>query len=288
MKLAEKFGVEPLNSAEEFRPYRCGRLRGICVAGYESLDLTTIPWEDLKVRRVENHYLAKSSRTRCVVQLEFSPPGQPPRVIYAKRVLVKDLRKRLGCVFVPSKARHEWKAGYQLLAMGIGTARPVVCAELCRGPWLLANFLVTEEIAGARAFDLELGRLGTAPERLGLLGQLAAWLWQAHHRGFYHDDCSAQHVFLAPRDSQAPEKGRQFWFIDLDNGRFHRRTVPWRRRVKNLFQVLRSISSKAASRIERLHFLESYLKASGESKRLRDAVGMMRRIAKTKEAEINL
>jgi len=285
----EQKGSERGSSAPaKVLPYHCGRLRGVCVEGYESLDLTTRPWEDLKARRVENHYLAKSSRTRCVVRLEYTPPGQPPRGIYAKRVLVRDWRKRFGCLFVPSKARHEWKAGYRLPAMGIATARPVVCAELWEGFWLVANFLVTEEIAGARAFDLELVQLRTLRERRALWKHFAEWLWQVHRRGFYHDDCSAQHIFVGPCDPAAPDARPPLAFIDLDNSRFYRGAVAWRRRVKNLFQVLRSISPKVASRVDRYHFVRCYLDASGETRRLREAVGRMRRLARAKQAEIHL
>ena len=276
------------NGHEEFAAYRCGRLRGICVRGYEAFDLTAIPWDEIRAGSDTNHRLAKSSRTRCVVRLEFAPPGQPPRGVYAKRVLPRDLRKRLGRLFVPSKARHEWDAGYRLPAMGLATARPVICAELWQGPWLRADYLVTEEIADARPLRAEIEYLRSADQRRELLSQFAEWLWQVHRRGFYHDDCSTQHVFLGPASHSSPKSRRRFAFIDLDNCCFHRTTVPWSRRAKNLFQLLRSLPARCASRTDRLHFVCSYLDASGEPHKLRQAVVAMRRLARSKDTSIHL
>jgi len=287
MQLGRRDHDVPTSDREEFVAYQCGPLRGICVRGYEVLDLTAIPWDDLKASSDPNHELTKSSRTRRVVRLEFAPSGQPPRVVYAKRVLVADWRKRIGRLFAPSKARREWTAGYRLMDMGLATARPVVCAELWQGPWLRANFLVTEEIADARPLRAELEYLGSGRERRHVLGQVGEWLWQVHCRGFYHDDCSTQHIFVRPT-SLAPVEGRQqFWFIDLDNCRFHRATVPWRRRIKNLFQLLRSIPPRRLSRTDRLRFLQAYLNVSGEAHRLRRAIARMRRLARAKKADIS-
>jgi tRNA A-37 threonylcarbamoyl transferase component Bud32 len=282
MKLFRRRSNLPTDSSDEFVAYSCGSLRGICLKGYEAFDLMKIPWAELKTRPGPNHHLAKSSRTRRVVRTEFAPAGGAPRALYVKRVLIRDLRKRLGCLFNPSKAHREWTAAYRLLAMGLATARPVVCAEQWQGPWLRANYLVTEEIANGRPVRLELEHVRAARERRDLLGQLAEWLWQVHRRGFYHDDCSAQHVFVGPQTA------RQFYFIDLDNCRFHRATVAWGRRVKNLFQLLRSIPPRWASRTDRFHLIQTYLRISGESRRLRRAVIRMRRLARLKRTSIYL
>ncbi|MCX8036932.1 MAG: lipopolysaccharide kinase InaA family protein [Candidatus Sumerlaeia bacterium] len=265
-------------------PYRCGRLRGLCVPEYRSFDLTVIPWNDLRTRSDPMHQLVKASRTRCVVRLNYTPEGQPTRVVYAKRVLVRDLRKRLGSLFTPSKAKHEWQAAHRLLALGIETARPVVCAELRTGPWHYANFLVTEALADARPLAKDLQDLGGGEARVGRLVQLAGWLWTVHRRGFYHDDCSAQHVFVRTELPSRPT----FAFIDLDNCRFHRATVPWSRRVKNLFQLLRSLPASSASRAERECFVRAYLESSGEMNRYDAAVAALHRLACAKESEIHL
>lgn len=278
----------PQDHPEPFVAYRCGPLRGLCVSGYETFDLAGIPWDKLKGRADPTHRLTKSSRTRRVVRLEFAPPGRPPRAVYAKRALVSNLRKRLGNLLTRSKARHEWAAGHRLLAMGLATARPVICAEWRQGPWVRANYLVTEEIADARAVRLELEHLHSTRARSELLGQLGEWLWQVHRLGFYHDDCSAQHVFVGPPDTARPEPRRRFSFIDLDGCRFHRATVPWGRRVKNLFQLLRSIPPRWASQADRLHLVRAYLTASGELWALDRALAQMRRLAQTKETSIHL
>ncbi len=265
-------------------PYRCGRLRGFCVPEYRSFDLTVIPWNDLRTRSDSRYHLMKASRTRCVVRLTYAPEGRPTQMVYAKRVLVRDLRKRLGSLFTPSKAKHEWHAAHRLFALGIETARPVVCAELRAGPWHYANFLVTEELANARPLAKDLQELAGGEARVRRLVQLAGWLWTVHRRGFYHDDCSAQHVFVRTNLSAGPT----FAFIDLDNCRFHRATVPWPRRVKNLFQLLRSLPVSSASRAERERFVRAYLDASGEIKRYEAAVAALHRLARAKEAEIHL
>jgi len=276
------------DSPETFVAYRCGPFRGLCVSGYETFDLAGIPWDKLKGYSDERHHLTKSSRTRLVVRLEFTPPGRPPRAVYAKRALVSNLRKRLGNLLTRSKARHEWAAGHRLLAMGLATARPVICAERRQGPWVRASYLVTEEIADARPVRLELEHLHSTRAQGELLGRLGEWLWQVHRRGFYHDDCSAQHVFVGPLDASHHGRQRQFWFIDLDGCRFHRATVPWGRRVKNLFQLLRSIPPRWASQADRLHLVRAYLTASGELAALDRALTQMRRLAQAKETSIHL
>lgn len=278
----------PVPALPTSREYRRGELRGACVEGYETFDLSAIPWDTIKRNPDPDYELAKSSRTRRVVRTEFTPTGGSPRVVYAKRVLVLDWSKRVGDLFMRSKARHEWEAGRRLLSMGIATARPVVCAELWRGRWSQANYLVTEAIDGAQPVRQELEPLGSTGDVRGLLADLAQWLWWVHGKGFYHDDCSSEHVFVGPAGDAPDEKTRKFCFIDLDNCRFHRATVPWRRRVRNLFQLLRSIPPRWASRTERLRFLWAYLKASGETHRLRRAVGAMRRIARGKGASTHL
>ena len=267
--------------------YRCGQLRGLCLSGYGAFDLLAIPWSTLTTNPGPNRQLTKASRTRRVVRVEFEPHGRRPRILYVKRVLIRDLRKRLGNLFVRSKARREWTAGYRLAAMGVATARPVIYAEMREGPWLRANYLVTEEISDARPVRLELEHSHSDRARRDLLSRLGEWLWRVHRLGFYHDDCSAQHVFVGPLGA-AHKDQRRFAFIDLDNCRFHRATVPWTRRVKNLFQLLRSIPPHWASPTERLHFVRSYLEASGEREAQDRAVAQMRRLARSKRTSIHL
>ncbi len=156
--------------------------------------------------------------------------------------------------------------------------------KLRAGPWHYANFLVTEELAGARPLAMDVQNLAAGPTRSERLAQLARWLWTVHRRGFYHDDCSAQHVFVG---TDSPT-GLTFAFIDLDNCRFHRATVPWSRRVKNLFQLLRSLPAPCASRAERERFVRVYLECSGETSRYNAAVSLLHRLARDKESEIHL
>lgn len=274
--------------ADSIVAYRRGALRGLCVADYESLDLTAIPWDNLKNADDPRHELAKSSRTRRVVRFDFIARDGRPRAVYAKRTAIRDWRKRLGCLFVRSKARREWDSGHRLLAMGFATARPVVYAEKWQGPWLEASYLVTEEIVGARPLRLELEQIASAAERRALLEQLADWLWRAHRQGFYHDDFSAQHVFVGRERASTEHQQPVFWIIDLDNCRFFRRAVPWRRRVVNLFQILRSIPSSRLGPTDRLRFVEFYLQISGESHRLASAIARMRRLAEAKQADVYL
>ena len=298
-----------------FVPYRRGALRGVCLEGYQGLDLVAIPWDQLRHRSDPNHELAKASRTRRVVRLEYAPDGQAPRGVYVKRVLVRSWRKRLGCLFVPSKARHEWRAGHRLQALGFATPQPVLFAERWAGLWLRANYLATEELDGAASLRQALEGAATRDERRVLLGGLARWLWEVHAQGFYHDDCSTQHVFVgAPaepgrngvvgwavslststaeaagvgQESRQPNRLSHFWFIDLDNCRFHWRAVPWHRRVKNLFQLLRSIPPRGAGRTDRLFFLQTYLAAAGAPERLRRTVGGIARLARRKRANVHL
>jgi hypothetical protein len=297
------------NGRPPFVDYRCGQLRGVCLDGFEGFDLAAIPWDEIKVRPDLAHQLAKTSRTRRVVRVEFAPPRAGARGFFVKRVLIRSWRKRLGCLVAASKAKQEWEAGFRLLSLGFATPRPVIFAEHWRGPWLAANYIATEEIRGAVALRHEIERVrGDGQGRRRLFEQLAHWLWGAHRSGFYHDDCSTQHIFVARPPDGAAERGerrdptvkegsagvapaegeRLFWFIDLDNCRFYGKPIPWRRRVKNLFQLLRSIPPRWATRTDRLRFIRAYLEAAGDEGFLRAAVEGMHHLAVAKNANIHL
>ena len=255
MQPKEIFPLDPLRLLK--KPYCSGLLTGECVKGFEHLDINSIPFDELAHKGIDQPFnLLKSTKSRCTVSFEFTTNGLT-RVVYVKRYKVLRPLRRIGYLFVPSKSTREWKLGYSLIKRGIHTPLPVVRAEFKKGPFVIENYLVTLGIEPYQPVPDYLVQLENGEERNSFLASIALFVRSVHQAGFYHDDLGAHHIFCLPG-----QKGEMhFALIDLDNGRLLR-SVPYRCRVKNLFQIFRSLDESSLSKEERMRFLKNYLEAA--------------------------
>jgi hypothetical protein len=130
----------------------------------------------------------------------------------------------------------------------------VIVAERRAGGIVQESFLVTEAIAAEstlrdhlRGVVLERGEDPTP-----LIAPLATFIHELHGAKFYHDDLSADHIWVRTENGVP-----RFGLIDLDQSRF-RLWLTERHRRMNLFQVLRSTQVKLLNREARLKLLEVF------------------------------
>lgn len=234
-------------------PINRNSVKGLCLRGFEHLDVTSIPFDEPAEENQELFKLMKSTKSRCTVCFDFTTNGNTYR-IYVKRYRTWRWSRKLGYLFVPSKAMREWNLGHALLEKGFKTPIPVVAADLKSGPLVKENFLATLSIAPFRSAAEYLSDSQDPQIRKEFLEAMADYVFSFHDSGFYHDDLSAHHIFLHPE-----RKPYEFALIDLDNS-FFRKTIGKRLRIKNMFQILRSLP-ETVSPDERIFFLEKYFRA---------------------------
>lgn len=232
----------PLPQILPYRDAHDPSIRGWAVAGYGHISLASLPWHLKEDETRDGVRGVKASSTRRVLAFEEDVFGERPVRLYAKRNLSRSLAKSLSYRLHRSKGRREWEVGWTLLRRGFLTGRPIVVAERRHWGLVAESHLVTEAIAADRTLLDHLRLLvrerGVNPDPL--FAPLGAFLRSLHGAGFYHDDLSAEHVWIRDGD---PEP--QFGLIDLDQCRFTRLT---RSRVTmNLFQLLRSIPKRLLS-----------------------------------------
>lgn len=251
--------------------------RGEAIRDYRRFPFAGLPWS--WIRHEEQSALGavcvKSSSSRCVyrVDLEEFSGGTWKGTAYAKRYLANSWRRKLGVRLTGTKASHEFRLGIELVGRGISTPKPLAWAvhfgryATCFNdrPIRLppANYLLTLEWPnGGSVRDWMKRHPGS---QAGILAELAGFLAEAHRLGFYHDDCSAEHLLIRQADPALPGRGGfEFCFIDVDNGSLAPGPIAERQRNSNLFQILRSIPIKLVPPRQRLGFLEAYLDAAGE------------------------
>ena len=256
-------------------PYKYGSLNGYCVKGYENLNIPSIPFDDLKNNPTEPFELMKSTKSRCTVRFDFICNGRKNR-IYVKRYKTWRRLRRIGYLFVKSKARREWLLGFELLNRGINTPLPLVMAEKKNKQFVTENYLVTMSLEPMRPVAEILSEMTDPKQKMDFVRKTAQFIRTVHEQGFYHDDFSLFHVFYDPENPSA-----DFALIDLDNGRLFKKVSNYRR-IKNLFQVFRSVNEKAMSLDQRIKFLETYLGRPPE-KRILERINSMalRKIGQT-------
>ncbi|GAB4311316.1 MAG: hypothetical protein Kow0059_01290 [Candidatus Sumerlaeia bacterium] len=205
--------------------------------------------------------LVKRSHTRRVLRGAWTPPGSPtPIQIYLKRYKIRTPLKALIALVVPPKGPREFQRLAAARARGIPCPRPLLWAVMRRGGLpafsCLAVESLGEDVEPLRSFLEQCGAGGRA-ERLEAA---ARFLRAAHDRGFYHDDCSAEHIVVNSRlwrerraagsngagDGPDALRSGLFAFLDVDNARLGRAAVGDADRLKNIAQVWRSFGRKSA------------------------------------------
>src|SRR5262249_1881025 len=134
---------------------------------------------------------------------------------------------------------EEFDLGWQLMAKGIKTPRPVWLAEETSKVGRF-SLLATEALPFAESALERWHRCETEDERHDLLAALGQFVGQIHDAGFYHDDCKAGHLLIFP---DRPSMAREFYVIDLLGSSFPR-VLTRVARAKNLYQIIRSFMPK--------------------------------------------
>ena len=134
-----------------------------------------------------------------------------------KRFPVSGFR-RLVYRFRTSKAVRAFDHAARLVAMGIGTPRPLAAVEVRRGGALLASFYCCRLVPTVG--EARLLKHADAPRRAELVALLGEFIGGLHESGVLHRDLTSGNVLLVP-DGASPV-GVAFHLVDLNRMRFGR------------------------------------------------------------------
>jgi hypothetical protein len=150
--------------------------------------------------------------------------------VAVKRFPVSGVR-RLVYRLRTSKAVRAFDHAARLVAMGIGTPRPLAAVEVRRGGALLASFYCCELVPTLG--EARLLKRADVPGRGELLALLGEFIGGLHESGVLHRDLTSGNVLLVP-DGARPG-GVAFQLVDLNRMRFGR--VGVRAGLANLAQL---------------------------------------------------
>lgn len=139
----------------------------------------------------------------------------------------------------------------RMSAAGFEVPELVAVLETTPRAAVLGSALVTRPVGGGERADHAFERL-TALERRRFASALGEYLRSVHERGVYPQDLWMTNLVAVPR-----ARGWTWVLVDLDRVRVYRR-LAWKRRLKNLVQIERSLG-RGADAEERACFLASYL-----------------------------
>lgn len=198
-----------------------------------------------------------------------------PTIAYLKQHKLLSLGQRIISLVYPSAAMRSLRAAAILLGKGFVTAPPLAVMEYRSLGVLVKSIYIAEELTGAQSVESYwLNQLRTFRGetryriRYAYLTQLARLLCSLHRNGIYHNDLKSANILALP-DPQA-----RFGLIDLQGLRsccF----ISWRRRIKNLAQLNRTLGVHL-TRAERLAFLNEY--ANGLSLTHRAKLRLIRKV----------
>jgi len=180
-------------------------------------------------------------------------------VLWVKRYTVFAARVALASVGRTSPAFGAWAGAAALGARGFATPEVVAAIEFRRGGMLAKSFFVTREVPDAQTADRRWAEILADPtparrraHRRALARALGRLFGALHAAGVYHNDLKDVNVLV-----QGPPEDPRLVLLDLERVRVQP-AVPWRRRVKNLVQLDRTLG-RAATRTDRARFLDAYL-----------------------------
>ncbi len=202
--------------------------------------------------------------SRTTETLYVPSPGDRPG-FFVKRYYYGDWSRRLrGALRGTFVGAHRGLAEYRLLRemrhLGLPAVRPVACGTRRVGHFVVASFLVTEEVPGARnmtswASDVQAGRLVLPIATRRAIGRrLARQVARMHAAGFAHGQLFWRNTLIRFDLVGQPE----FFFLDVRPRRGGRRMA--RRPRWWLFELAHLAASALpfSTRTERLRFLHEY------------------------------
>jgi hypothetical protein len=137
--------------------------------------------------------------------------------VAVKRFPVTGVR-RLVYRWRTSKAVRAFDHAVRLLALGIGTPRPLAAVETRRGRALLASFYCCAFVPVFR--EARALRLADDPDRTALLELLGAFIGRLHESGVLHHDLTSGNVLLVPAATRPG--GVAFQLVDINRMSFGR------------------------------------------------------------------
>ena len=239
-----------------------GRARGWVRDGVRLVDVAPPDGDPDRLLAAPGCRLVKDQRKVTVGVIDAAGFGPT----YVKRYNVSSWRARLASLFVRSPARRALAGSRILEQAGFRAAVPLAAVEYRRWGLVEKSFFLTAEVAGAVPADQFWWALRDETPRLrrAFIAAIARLFADLHRAGIYHGDLKDANV-LVRRDDQSVV----CYLLDLENVR-RRRTLPRRRRVKNLVQLHRTLGRLATAR-DNLFFLRAYLGEQGRSRSARRA-----------------
>lgn len=187
-------------------------------------------------KRGDDVRIIKSNKARTTLSAPFAN-GQ--RVI-VKRYNIRGWLEKIKYLFIPSRARVEWRMMNALLARGVSAPEPLAYGERRRCGFLLDESLVVKEIPDCISFQDYIKRYcsGTLTKdkvlrKRALLEKLAKFIHYIHENNINHRDSHGDNILVTETDSDEPV----FHLIDLHRARVCKK-LPLRCRVDNLAKII--------------------------------------------------
>ena len=182
--------------------------------------------------------------------------------VFVKHFLVPSWRSMIRQWLRRGKGRNEGIRTRYLDGIGVPTITPIALGEQRKRKFLLENYLITSEIAGALPLnEFVENRLPALPEprrtriRQALAEALAIMTARLHHAGFVHQDFHPGNILVRLEDDDRPELA----MIDLDALRVCPK-VTWAIAQRNL-ALLNHYFWLRSNRSDRQRFFVHYLHA---------------------------
>jgi tRNA A-37 threonylcarbamoyl transferase component Bud32 len=242
--------------------------------------LDSIPWDDEALLRQRSAEVIHLLPDRQVISVSYDAPGD---LVYCKRYVSTSLRAKLSAFFRGSRARREFNAYQQAIDLGLPTARPVALLERRSGLFVTESVIATEKLSGQR-LDLSWQQCSSDAQRRELTRASGAFLCRVHQAGLRHGDMTCKNLFV-----NKTADGWELSIFDLPSATFAR-SVSWRSRAKDLYQLIKTLQRRGLGVGGRLRLLKSYAGAAEPSdqvvlRRLWRGVGHFLRRRQRKEAK---
>jgi serine/threonine protein kinase len=204
-------------------------------------------------RIIKNQRKIRIGRTALAIRGLSTP-------VYVKRYNAFSWRYKVLSLFSRSGALRSLRGAVVLARIGLQTGNPLAVLELRRWGLLAGSFYISKEIASSYRADIYWrDRLRPLSGVIGFRGRrrflqdLAGLFRRLHQAGVYHNDLKDANILVS-----AGGAGKEaFYLLDLDGVR-NLFFLSWRRRVKNLVQLNRTLG-RLLRRSEKLYWLQQYL-----------------------------